>query len=292
MDLNRLKIFKTLAEKKSFSMAAKQLYVTQSAVSQQMKILQDELGLKLVHKVNNSFNLTPVGKSFYQAIANPMASLESEIKKVTEGEAVRKVSIVGPYAFINHVFISKTEKIKKSLNWPINFNFNYGNSHLSNPLLKSGKVDLALVSTPLSEREVDSFCIHKDQMILVINHRLNPEGLTQGLTLPMADMSEENRLFSTWKERNYDQLKTSDFKVENLAFIEGIEGIINYVLTNPSGAVVPKHLVEDHLTQGKLINMFPDCLNYQNELWCCLLKKRKSDPELMELFDLLKKIGI
>ena len=66
MLLRRIKYFITVVDRNSFTEAAEQCYISQSAISQQVRELERELGLELMHRANRGFTLTPAGTYFYQ----------------------------------------------------------------------------------------------------------------------------------------------------------------------------------------------------------------------------------
>ena len=55
MLLRQMKYFLAVADCKSFSEAAEQCFISQSAISQQMKVLEDELGTELIRRSNRRF---------------------------------------------------------------------------------------------------------------------------------------------------------------------------------------------------------------------------------------------
>ena len=65
MLLRQMKYFLAVADCKSFSEAAEQCFISQSAISQQMKVLEDELGTELIRRSNRRFQLTDIGEYFY-----------------------------------------------------------------------------------------------------------------------------------------------------------------------------------------------------------------------------------
>lgn len=65
MDIRQLKYFVAVAEKLSFTEAAKTLYVAQSAVSQQISELERQLGIPLFKRNRRSVALTPAGNVLY-----------------------------------------------------------------------------------------------------------------------------------------------------------------------------------------------------------------------------------
>jgi len=66
LDLRQLRAFVTLMQQGGFSAAARQLGVTQSAVSHAMKLLQEELGCSLYYKVGHKVVKTRQGEALYQ----------------------------------------------------------------------------------------------------------------------------------------------------------------------------------------------------------------------------------
>ncbi|MGL5408144.1 MAG: LysR family transcriptional regulator, partial [Shewanella sp.] len=63
--LNAVKAFEAAARHLSFTRAAEELFVTQAAVSHQIKALEDFLGLKLFRRKNRSLLLTEEGQSYF-----------------------------------------------------------------------------------------------------------------------------------------------------------------------------------------------------------------------------------
>ena len=63
--LKQLKYFQSVVRLNSFSKAAEENYISQSAISQQIQALERELGFRLLERRNRSFRLTPAGEYFY-----------------------------------------------------------------------------------------------------------------------------------------------------------------------------------------------------------------------------------
>ena len=89
MLLRQMKYFLTVADCKSFSEAAEQCYISQSAISQQMKVLEDELGAELIRRSNRRFQLTEIGDYFYtrsKAIVKETEDLKAKIKQMQKNQ--------------------------------------------------------------------------------------------------------------------------------------------------------------------------------------------------------------
>ncbi|AWK40600.1 transcriptional regulator GcvA [Photorhabdus laumondii subsp. laumondii] len=80
--LNALRVFDAAARHLSFTKAAEELFVTQAAVSHQMKSLEDFLGLKLFRRRNRSLLLTEEGQSYYLDIKEIFTAINEATRKL------------------------------------------------------------------------------------------------------------------------------------------------------------------------------------------------------------------
>jgi DNA-binding transcriptional LysR family regulator len=76
MELRYLKYFVTVAERLSFTRAAEELHVAQSAISQQIKSLEEELGVSLLHRTKRSVKPTAAGNAFLSEAKEILARAE------------------------------------------------------------------------------------------------------------------------------------------------------------------------------------------------------------------------
>lgn len=77
-----LVIFNRVAEERSFTAAARSLGVTQSAVSQTVKRLEGELGIRLLSRSTRSLAPTAAGERLLETLAPVIAELEAEIEEL------------------------------------------------------------------------------------------------------------------------------------------------------------------------------------------------------------------
>ncbi len=82
MDIRQLKYFVAVAEKLSFTEAAKSLFVAQSAVSQQISELEKKMGIPLFNRNRRSVKLTPAGNVLYCEATGLLKRLD-EVKEIT-----------------------------------------------------------------------------------------------------------------------------------------------------------------------------------------------------------------
>ena len=92
MELRHLRYFATVAAHGSFSRAARDLHLTQPAVSRQVQNLEEELGPALLRRTSNTVSLTAAGELFYQEASDLLARADQAVRRVrtqTDGTVLR-----------------------------------------------------------------------------------------------------------------------------------------------------------------------------------------------------------
>jgi DNA-binding transcriptional LysR family regulator len=89
MLLRQIEYLQSVIENGTFYLAAEQCHVSQSAISQQIKKLEDELGVKLLERHNRTFSLTPAGEHFYRKsliLSGDLKQLVRETKRIAAND--------------------------------------------------------------------------------------------------------------------------------------------------------------------------------------------------------------
>lgn len=97
--LNALKAFETAARHLSFTKAAEEMFVTQAAISHQIKALEDHLGLKLFMRKNRSLLLTEEGQSYFLEIKDIFLQLYEATEKLLARGAKGALTVSLPPSF-------------------------------------------------------------------------------------------------------------------------------------------------------------------------------------------------
>jgi LysR family glycine cleavage system transcriptional activator len=97
--LNALKAFETAARHLSFTKAAEEMFVTQAAISHQIKALEDHLGLKLFMRKNLSLLLTEEGQGYFLDIKEIFLQLHETTEKLLARGAKGSLTVSLPPSF-------------------------------------------------------------------------------------------------------------------------------------------------------------------------------------------------
>jgi len=105
--LRGLRCFCVAADCLSFKETARQLYLTPSAVSHQIKQLETELGFELFIRQTRAIELSNQGKAFYQSLSPIMQNLEQTLRHFASQKPPTELSISMPEFFASEFFVPK-----------------------------------------------------------------------------------------------------------------------------------------------------------------------------------------
>jgi DNA-binding transcriptional LysR family regulator len=87
MELRQLRYFVTVADERNISRAAQKIFLTQPALSRQMKALEEEVGLPLFDRKANSIRLTPAGEVLLAEAREVLARADLALERVRSSDA-------------------------------------------------------------------------------------------------------------------------------------------------------------------------------------------------------------
>lgn len=98
LSLDLLRGFRAAARHLSFTRAAQELFVTQSAISREIGKLEDQLGKPLFLRVNRTLQLTQAGQELYRAVDEAIALIDSAAQRVFGSSRTLAVTTSVPLA--------------------------------------------------------------------------------------------------------------------------------------------------------------------------------------------------
>ncbi|MBA2441163.1 MAG: LysR family transcriptional regulator [Rubrobacter sp.] len=108
MELRHLKYFIAVAEELNFSRAAGRVYLSQPALSQQIRKLEEELGAKLFRRTKPLVELTEVGKTLLEGTRGALVQIDQSVRTVREMSGAESSRLrVGFPEYVNHTPLAR-----------------------------------------------------------------------------------------------------------------------------------------------------------------------------------------
>jgi LysR family transcriptional regulator, glycine cleavage system transcriptional activator len=112
--LKFIKTFQIAARKSSFKLAADDLHVTASAVSHQIKLLEEQLGLTLFERGAHSLHLTEAGAHYLESIDDLFVRLELATEQLRLRHHRLAVRVMAPPFFANELLLPKLSEFSEA----------------------------------------------------------------------------------------------------------------------------------------------------------------------------------
>jgi DNA-binding transcriptional LysR family regulator len=258
LDLDSIRVLQTVVEQGSFAAAAKSLHRAQSAISYQIKKLEDVLSLEIFDRTEYRAVLTPSG----QTILNEGIRLLGQAKHIEElakqlnqeWEPSFEVVIDGileisPIMLTMKALLGENNPTKISLTMEylggVQYRFNKNKADLM--LVKNFKNSAQLLSKPLKEVEC-LMCVSKNHPLAKLA-QVTINQLQQHVELSVHDSSEQE----------HSEVEYMHFGGERMFFLSDFQSKKQALLQSIGFGWMPNYLVKEELENGELVEV-----NYGN----------------------------
>ena len=151
-DLNLLHVFYVVANEESFSKASEKLYISQPAVSQNIKSLEDSVGFQLFTRAKKGVKLTQEGLEIYDYCKQIFKQVDLLNQTITDLSSLDTGTLyIGASDTICKYYLIDKLKEFETLFPKIRFKVTNCTTNESMRLLKNGDVDLVFVHSPIYE---------------------------------------------------------------------------------------------------------------------------------------------
>src|SRR5580693_7332073 len=169
MENFRLRVFRTVARHLNFRIAAEELLLTQSAVTQQIKALESEMDVPLFDRAGGRVSLTPAGAALLP-FADRLAALAAEAREAVaavNGASAGRLALgasqtIGQYLLPKLIagFLQENPKVEISVMG--------GNTQTILEALVEHRVQVCLIEGPPMRRDVQLEAFMEDHMVCVV----------------------------------------------------------------------------------------------------------------------------
>ena len=256
MQIETLKIFCDLVETRSFSQAAERNFVTQSAVSQQVRTLEEKFKRRLLERVRGrrELHLTQAGEAFYEAsreVLRAYGQLEENMRQLT-GTVSGTVRVATVYSVGLHELPPVVREFMTS--YPqAKIDLEYSRTTRIVRDVLSGAVELGVVAFPEKRRGLEVVTLDGDRLVLIC---LPAHPFARRKKISAADLQGQDFVLF---ERDIPTRRATDrvlrahgVSVHRVAEFDNIETIKRAVEVGLGVAVVPRPSVLDEQRSGQL----------------------------------------
>ena len=168
MDLRQLEIIRAIADSGSFTAAGEKLHVSQSAISRQILLLEEELGEAVFHRIGRRIRITPAGESLLQLSHRVFQDLQDTVTAISDKqESLRgTMRLVGGMTVCLYVFPALLAEVRR-IHPHLDLKITVGSAERSIAMLRSGGGDLGLLTLPVEASDLVSVPVLQEELLLV-----------------------------------------------------------------------------------------------------------------------------
>lgn len=256
----------SVCETKNFTKSADELGLTQPAVSQQIKAIESELGIKIFVRQNKNLQITPEG-AIVLKYAKRIRSLYSAIKPAIEDEKRNIKSLtVGVTPTAENNIISEVLAKYASEKGNLHIKIIYDTIKNLYDKLKTYEIDLAILEGKINDSNFNSILLDTDYLVLAIS---NDNPLAKKTIISLDELKNENlilrlpgsgtrNLFEANLKSKNESLSSFNITLE----IDNVATIKDLVAQNFGVSILAKSLCEQDAKKGK-IKILPVLKTYQ-----------------------------
>jgi DNA-binding transcriptional LysR family regulator len=255
MQIDSFRVFRDLVESQSFSKAAQMNNITQSAVSQQIRSVEERFRIPLIERSSKRFALTREGDMLYQASKEIIAQFDSlqhqfnEMRNIVSGN----IRIATVYSIGLHELPPYLKRFLKE--FPnVNVHVEYRRSNQVYEDIQSGTCDLGLVAFPVQKKNLKSEAFKKDRLVVICNPS---HALASEQEVEVKDLA--NYKFIGFEpdiptRRAVDKMfRDTDLDTKPVMEFDNIETVKRAVEIDAGISIVPRATIEQEIKSGSLI---------------------------------------
>ncbi len=289
MNLQQLVTFSTVLNEGSMTAAAEKLFLTQPAVSQQIRNLEDELGVNLLVRGTRQAKPTLQGQILYEYSRKIiMLTQQAEVAIQTIGAHVEGNLRIGTVNSLGLYMIGPVVGLFLKHNHKLKIKLNYAGGEEIIQAFNKGELDIAIL--PDVEKEFDrSLVVCEKQFLVKDEIWLAASGKSAQLPHSIKLESIMSRPFVAFESGypTFERLLKNKLKSAQVPYEPVFEstnvGTLKRVIESGLGwGFLPSHSIQKQVKAGRLVAVDVDGLSHSVPIY--LYANKKSDPKTVDIF--------
>ena len=280
--LRGLRCFCVAAECLSFKDTARQLYLTPSAVSHQIKQLEEQLGFSLFERQTRAVVLSRQGQQFYQSIKPLLQGIESTVQQFCQQQREQKVSITLPEFFASEFFVPRL----------VGWSSQHPQVNLRLETVKSRQessrhTDLQIVLASSKPTDKTSYQLFPISYVPACSpdwyQRLQgePGELPSLETVPLIVHQARPWCWHQWA----DQAGYDDFRPRQIIQLDSMFSVARAAQQGLGVALIPLPISQAWFDSGSLVRLFDEELHTRDHYYLVQHEDNLQKPEIQLLID-------
>jgi LysR family transcriptional regulator, low CO2-responsive transcriptional regulator len=253
MTIRQLEVFLGVAQAKSFSRAAERIHLSQPTLSEHMRELEEELGVRLFVRHPRSVSLTEAGRVFGDYATRVIATLAAGRQALAELDGLQRGSLVigastTPGTYVLPMLIARFRGAHPGITVALRI----ANSRIVEERVRDGEVDVAVIGGHMlgpGERCVAAGIVDELQLIAGLKHPI-------GATISRAKLAREPLLIreegSATRQLMERALREAGITARPTMELDHTETIKRAVIAGLGIAFVSRYAIEDEVRAKRL----------------------------------------
>ena len=257
--LSCYRIFYTVAKTGNISRAAKELYISQPAISKSIQKLEDSLGCELFRRSSRGVLLTEEGELLYTHVSSAFETLalgEDKLKNSLElGVGHLKIGVSS--TLCKYILLPYLKEFTRQ--YPhINISITCQSTNETLQLLEENKIDIGLIGKPENMKTMDFFYLAEIEDIFVASSTylenlkrrgVASDSILSNSTLMLLDKKNMTRQYID------DYLQGNQIAIRDLIEVSSMDLLIDFAKTNLGVACVIREFVKEELSGHILVEI-------------------------------------
>jgi len=281
-DFAKLQTFLTVVKEKSFSKASAKLGISQPAVTQQIKFIEDYLDTRIVERKKNGIKLTKEGEDLFR-IANKLdkaiTSSEKELLKIINKEFTFVMG--ASYSIGNYVLPAYLGKIKEKINNEVYMRVGLSNEIIDQ--LEDKKIDVALIESPVFHEGIVYREWAEDELVVFSNQPIPKQLKKEDLYKFDWICRDENSHTRKLTSEVFEEIGVECASFNVIGVVASPTAIKETIMhapkdsERPIASIISRHVIAGEIESGRLYEGRIRNYKISRKLYIATSKERKHD---------------
>jgi LysR family transcriptional regulator, regulator for metE and metH len=281
LELRHLDLVRTAVEEGSLTRAGKRLGLSQSALSHQLRAVEEQFGVTLFHRIGRRLALAPAGERILRTARVVIPEMErTEMELLQNADQVHGTIRLAAECYSCYRWLPGIARRFARKNPTVDLRIVIGATDKPIEAILGNELDVAIVSHPAPDRRLKIVELFEDELVAVtaVGHPLAGKAY-----LRPKDFSGET-LFSfpslSTNSVYLRMLRTAGIQSKEVSGIPLTDAILELVKNGFGLAVLARWVVQPYLANGEY-RPLPITARGLRRKWCAVIRSSKSSPDYL-----------